>query len=246
MGKLNQVIAIEKGVKSRAHSELSEAYKVIQKPDLFNGFDKKYQSNAEDGDELPPERKLVHTTAPKMLDATRKALGDLFVVTARKDWTNQIARASIEIDGRVLLEDVPVSYLLFLEKHLTDIRTMIAALPVLDPGEDWKYDAESGLYRTDVTKTHRTKKVQRPLVLYNATPEHPAQTQLVTEDIIEGYWSTVRLSGAIAGTLKAEIQSRLEKLIIATKEAREKANALDEVPVPPTAPLFDYLFGLPA
>lgn len=243
MGQLNAIIAIEKGVKQRAHSEMTIAYHAIQKPELFNGFDKKYQSNAEDGDKLPPERKLVHHTASEMFDVVRKSLGDLFAVTARKDWTNQQARASIELDSGVLLSDVPVTYLLFLEKHLTDLRVMIEKLPVLDPGEDWKLDVASGLYRSDVSKTHRTKKIQRGLVLYDATPNHPAQTQMITEDIVEGYWSTVRLSGAIAGTRKAEIQSRLEKLIIATKEAREKANALDEIPVPPTAPIFSYLFG---
>ena len=54
----------------------------------------------------------------------------------------------------------------------------------LDPGSDWSVDPGTGLYKTDNTLTQRTKKVQRPITLYEATKEHPAQTQLITEDVI--------------------------------------------------------------
>ena len=47
MAKLNQIIAIEKGIKSRVYGDLTELNKAIQKPDLFNGFQKTYQKNLE-------------------------------------------------------------------------------------------------------------------------------------------------------------------------------------------------------
>jgi hypothetical protein len=34
-------------------------------------------------------------------------------------------------------------------------------------------------------------------VLYDATEHHPAQTQLISEDVIVGWWETVKHSGAI-------------------------------------------------
>ena len=51
MAKLNQIIAIEKGIKSKSHSEISELYKLVQKPALFNGFSKSYQANDEENGE---------------------------------------------------------------------------------------------------------------------------------------------------------------------------------------------------
>lgn len=245
MGKLNQIIAIEKGIKSRVHSEVTEAYKAIQKPDLFNGFSKTYQSNDENGDKLPPEKKQVHHTYEEMLRTIEGSMSQLFDVTARKDWSNQLSAADILVNGDKIVEQAPVPYLLFLEKNLTDIRTMVAAMPVLDPSEEWKQDEKSGLSRTEVSKTHRTKKVQRPIVLFPATPEHPAQTQLITEDVIDGYWSTTKLSGAMPSTLKETVLSRVDELIIAVKEAREKANGNEEAHNSPKAgeAIFGYIFG---
>lgn len=43
MTKLNQVIAVEKGVKSRDHSEVSALYKLAQKPELFNGANRVFR-----------------------------------------------------------------------------------------------------------------------------------------------------------------------------------------------------------
>lgn len=43
MAKLNQIIAVEKGVKSKSYSDLTELNKVVQKPDLFNGLVKRYE-----------------------------------------------------------------------------------------------------------------------------------------------------------------------------------------------------------
>lgn len=243
MGALNQIIAIEKGIKSRAVSEITEAYKKVQKPDLFNGFAKTYQSNDDNGDHLPPEKKQVHHTADEMLRIVETSMGQLFDITARKDWSNQLAAADVVVDGRKLLEQVPVPYLLFLEKNLNDIRVMVDKFPILDHSDVWEKDYSSGIYRTEVTKTHRTKKVQRPLVLYNATPEHPAQTQLVTEDVIEGYWSTVKLSGAMAATERAKVVDRIDKLIVAVKQAREAANSITEATASPKAgeKVFGYI-----
>jgi hypothetical protein len=59
IAKLNQIIAIEKGIKSRVSSELTKLYKTVQKPDLFNGFSKIYQKKDEESEDLPPEQKRV-------------------------------------------------------------------------------------------------------------------------------------------------------------------------------------------
>ena len=38
MAKLNQIIAVEKGIKSRSHQELSDAHHALQKPQLLAGI----------------------------------------------------------------------------------------------------------------------------------------------------------------------------------------------------------------
>lgn len=244
MAKLNQIIAIEKGIKSSAYGALTELNKAAQKPDLFNGFSKTYRKKDEDGEELPPEGKRVQYTSGEVLRAAERALTDLADVTARKDWTNCVAKADVVVDGKTLIASAPVSFLLFMEKQLTDLRTLVGNLPVLDVAEDWKSDPNSGLYRTEPTETHRTKKMQKPIVLYAATTEHPAQTQLITEDVIAGWWVLTRQSGAMPKPEKQKLQDRIDKLIQAIKQAREAANMFDETDAPTIGgPVFGYLLG---
>lgn len=240
MAKLNQIITIEKGIKSRVHGAFSELYKLVQKPELFNGFSKTYKKNNEEGEDFPPEYKRVQCETKNVLRAMESACRELFEVTARKDYTNCVAMADVKVDEVVIMTAVPVTYLLFLEKQLTDIRTFINALPVLDDTEQWVMDSGTGLYATYPTQTHRTKKVQRPLVMYPATDKHPAQTQLITEDVLVGYWQQVKQSGAIEKTKKQLLLERVVKLLQAVMQAREQANDIDEH-TPPANKVLDFI-----
>jgi len=244
VAKLNQIIAIEKGVKSRVYGELTEINKALQKPDLFNGFSKIYQKIGEDDEELPAERKKVQAEVPVVFKRVEKLMGELMKITARKDWSNTNAKASVRVNGVALLEEVPVTYLLFLEKQLTDLRTMIGNLPVLDDSENWTKDVNSGLYRAEETKTHRTKKVQKPIVLFPATAEHPAQTQLITQDVIAGHWTNVKQSGALPRPEKEKLLTRVDQLLQAIKVAREEANNAEEIVSPDVGQaIFNFLFA---
>ena len=40
MAKLNQILAIEKGIKTRVYGEFTELHNATQKPALMNGFHK--------------------------------------------------------------------------------------------------------------------------------------------------------------------------------------------------------------
>lgn len=242
MAKLNQIIAIEKGIKSRVYGEITELHKTIQKPALFNGFAKSYQPKDDDGESLPAERQRVQFVVDDVLRTVERLSSELFDVTARKDWSNCDARADIVLGGDVLVAKAPVTYMLFLEKQLTDLRTFIGVLPVLDDGETWSKDQNSGLMKTEPTQTHRTKKVQKPIVMYPATVEHPAQTQMVTEDVIAGFWSQVKQSGAMPKPHKEILVERIEKLLQAVKQAREAANGVEESKAPAIgAVIFNYL-----
>ena len=243
MAKLNQVIAIEKGVKSRAHSEISEIYKKVKRADLFNGITKTYQPKEENGETYPSENQKVQEFVTSILKQVAKSKAELFDVTAQKDFANMTATANVKIDGEIIIADAPVPFLLFLEKELTDLRTLIDNLPVLDSAEDWDKDEVSGLYKTPVTRRNSTKKVQKALVLYPATDKHPAQTQLITEDVTVGLWEQVKLSGAVPKPKQEELLEKTEKLLNAVKYAREEANQLDAAKVEVGDKIFSYLLS---
>lgn len=242
MAKLNQILAIEKGIKSESYAALTEYHKIILKPDLFAGMKKEYQSSNEDGDKLPPESKKVQFIATEMFKTVRGQHSRLLNIIARKDWSNCMAKADVVVDGEVIIKDTPVTYLLFLEKQLTDLHSIVKEMPILDSGDDWKMDDSLGVWKAPEVKTHRTKKVQKPLVLLQPTPEHPGNAVVITEDVVEGYWTTTRFSGAMQRPAKLEMLDRVEKLMQAVKIAREAANNIDEVEPPDVgAALFAYV-----
>src|ERR1700730_4940874 len=114
--KLNQVIAIEKGTKSRSLQELTEAHHNLQKTTLLAGISRTYRPKDEEGEQLPPESTRVQLRAEEVIATTTEVLTKLFDVVASKDWANCEAKADIVVDGTVLLAQVPATYLLFLEK----------------------------------------------------------------------------------------------------------------------------------
>jgi hypothetical protein len=245
MAKLNQIIAVEKGIKSRCCGTMSELHKVNQKPDLFSGFVKTFRKKDEDGEDFPVDKKKVQLNAEDSLERAFTALTELFDVSATKDWANcsTQATADVVVNGEILIPGAPLPFLLFMEKQVNDIRTFIENLPVLDESEDWSKDVNSGLYKTEPIPTHKTKKAQRPIVLSEATKEHPAQTQLITEDITIGYWDTVKHSGAIPAPRKKAILEKVEEFSKAVKFAREQANGAEAASIKVGEKIFKFLLA---
>ncbi|WP_433683770.1 hypothetical protein [Nocardia sp. CA-119907] len=242
MTKLNQIIAVEKGVKSGALRELAETHNQLQKPGLLAGIARTYQPKDEEGEQLPPESTRVQVKSEEVLRQTAATLTRLFDVTATKDWTNCEARADVRVDEQTLLAAVPVSYLLFLEKQLADLHTFVKKLPVLDAAEAWAFDDSSDTWRTDAVRTIRTKKVPRNHVKAEATEKHPAQVEVYYEDIAIGYWTTVKFSGALPARRVNELVERIEKLQQAVKFAREEANGTEVTDRKTGDVIFRYLF----
>ncbi|MEU0301142.1 hypothetical protein ABZ252_16990 [Streptomyces sp. NPDC006175] len=243
MTKLNQIIAVEKGVKSKSLQDITAAHHKVQKPALLAGISRTYQPKDEEGEQLPPESARVQIKAEEALREMSASLTRLFDVTATKDWANCSARADVTVDGRTVVSEVPVSYLLFLEKQLTDLHTFVKKLPVLDAAESWSLDPSTDLWKTDPVRTIRTKKVPRNHVKAEATDKHPAQVDVYYEDVPIGYWTTVKFSGALPARRVNELLERVEKLQHAVKFAREEANGADVTDRRVGDAVFGYLFG---
>ncbi|GHJ49110.1 hypothetical protein Cs7R123_64520 [Catellatospora sp. TT07R-123] len=243
MAKLNQIIAVEKGVKSRSFQDLTEAHHAVQKPALLSGISRTYQAKDEEGEQLPPESTRVQTRAEDVLRQISTTLTRLFDVTATKDATNCVARADVVVDDRVLLSDVPVTYLLFLEKQLTDLHTFVKKLPVLDAAESWVFSDSADCWSTEPVRTIRTKKVPRNHVKAEATEKHPAQVEVYYEDIAVGYWTTVKFSGSLPAKRVSVLLDRVERLQEAVKFARERANDTETVDRRVGEKVFGFLFA---
>jgi len=241
MAKLNQIIAVEKSVKAKAHANLTEAHQQLQKPALLAGIARTYRPKDEEGERLPPESTRVQVQAETMLRGAAASLTELFDVTLTKDTANCEARADVVVDGVVLLPKAPVTYLLFLEKQLVDLHTFLRKLPVLDPSESWHLDPAQDCYATEPVESLRTKKVPRNHVKAEATEKHPAQVEVYYEDITVGYWRTVKFSGALPARRVAELSERVEKLQRAVKFAREEANGHEVTQRHVGEALFGYL-----
>jgi hypothetical protein len=243
MARLNQIIAVEKGVKSRSFQDLTEAHHSLQKPTLLTGISRTYRPKDEEGEQLPPESTRVQVKSEDVIRQTVDVMTKLFDVTATKDWANCTAKADVIVDGQVLLKDVPATYLLFLEKQLVDLHTFVKKLPILDASESWNYDQSADAWATEPVQTVRTKKIPRNHVKAEATDKHPAQVEVYYEDVTVGYWRTIKFSGALPARRVNDLLERVEKLQEAVKFAREEANNAEAEDIKIGAKIFQYLFS---
>lgn len=243
MGKLCQVIAVVATKKAKTTAAITNSYHVIQKANLFDGISRTYQPKDEDGDRQPAENKLIQVKVGGLLKEVREAMTDLFDVIATQDFANQKAVADVVVGGKKVLSSVPVTHLLFLEKQLKDIETFLGKLPTLDPSEVWNYQEASDQWATLPTETVRTRKIPKAFVKAAATKEHPAQVETFHEDVVAGYWKTIKFSGAIPAKEKNKMIERIHELQEAIIKAREEANSLEVKPEYVGKHIFDFILG---
>lgn len=142
---------------------------------------------------------------------------------------NTVARADVVLDddkGTILLKGVPATALLELEKRLAEVRELISGAPTLDPAKGFDLDTQKGegIYKAREVTKNRTKKEPKVIVKYEATKEHPAQTEMFVVDVPSGTISEQEWSGMITPSTKADMLDRAEQLIRAVRRARSRAN----------------------
>lgn len=248
--KLNQIIAVEKGLKERTHRELTDIYQSLGKTEPMQGLSRTYAPLTEDGERMPPENKYVQVKVSELLSRIQKIMGEIADVTYTKDCGNTVAKADIAVDGTVLAKDVPATYLLYLEKVVTDLRTVLASLPKLDPADKWVWNAQQGFYESVPSMTARTKKTQAFIVVEGSgVPDKGVAPQVreVTNDVLAGYWTLTKFSATLEPTVVTALVERADKLLRAVKFAREEANGVEVPQLKIAESLFGYIFNdLPA
>jgi hypothetical protein len=84
MARLNQIIAVEKGVKSKSFQELTEAHHLLQKPAMLAGISRTYRPKDEEGEQLPPESTRVQLKAEEIIQRTAEILTRRYLATTSK------------------------------------------------------------------------------------------------------------------------------------------------------------------
>ncbi len=240
--KLCQIVAVLPSKKSAAEKTLTEAYHVLQKGDLFSGLTRTYQPKDETGEPQPAEKKLPQVRVKELIERATTFLTDVMDCVATQDTANCAARADVKVDGKVIASSVPVTHLLFLEKKLVDLTTFIGKLPVLDAAEEWEYRQDVDYWATKPAQNNRTKKTPRVIERSPATKEHPAQTELIHEDLFVGTWTLVKFSSAIPASERNAMLVRVAKLSEAVKMAREEANGMEVTSIKIGGAVLSYLF----
>lgn len=243
MPRLNQVIALTPGKKAAAQKKLTEVHHLLAKGDKLFGITRDYKPLDENGEQQPAERKYVEVKCREAVRAAAPELAEMFDAVATVDIGNTHAKADVVVDGVKVLEAVPVTHLLFLEKQLTDLQTFAEKLPVLDPAERWTFDPNTDTYVSEASQTNRTKKIPKNHEKAPATDRHPAQVEIFTEDVLVGVWTVKKFSGAVPAKERNELLARVRKLAEAVKVAREEANNVEVVKQKVGAKVLKFVFG---
>ncbi len=74
MTRLNQIIAVEAGVKSRTYADLTAADKTLKRADALAGISRSYRPIDDEGEALPSEHKIVQVRVDDVLEETAKKL----------------------------------------------------------------------------------------------------------------------------------------------------------------------------
>jgi hypothetical protein len=248
MSKLHELLAVQgnlAGQATKLRTELETTF--VKKRQLFEETRKVFTPLGENVQPKVEEEKAIQTTVGQEIDWISKYLAKAVDVAYQIDLANREAAANVVTDNdEILLKDVPATTLLQLEKRITEWKSLIDAIPTLDPVKGFTLDVSRGMgiYKArEVTKA-RTRKGKKLYVKYEATKEHPAQTELIDEDIQTGTVSEQEWSALITPGVKAKLLERVEALIRAVARARSKANeqAVDISDKKIGATLLEYVF----
>ena len=226
MSKLHEVLAVEQSLENQANKVRTDLMTTFEKRrNLFEEKKTVFTPSEEGQTEVVEQQSDIQSTVKKELDWIAPHLAKALDASYQVAEANTQARADVVLeDGSVLLKNVPATSLLELDKRTAEIHALVLSIPTLDPAKGFTLDINRGIYQArEVLKT-RTRKSKRVIVLYDATDKHPAQTQLIDEDLPIGKIREQEWSGLITPMEKAEMINKVEVLQRAVRKARSRAN----------------------
>ena len=233
MTKLAELLAAQKTPNGAWNTLKEETKKKFAKQgDYFNGHSKSLtmltDAPTNEAIELQArEDRPVTATVYDTLEYALQIYGKAEDLQYQKNETDRIAVASVMWKGQVLLKDMPVHELMGLDARLTQIRELFEAVPTLDASKHWIPDKDAGKHMWVVRQpviTTKTDKQLFPVVMQEATKEHPAQVQVASKDVPVGKFTLILRSGMATTTQKSEALKLMDDLLVEVKKARQRAN----------------------
>ncbi len=228
MAKLHELLAVSPNLQNQAAKATSDVLVSFdKKKHLFGEQIVTFTPKEEGAQAITEARSDLQETVHNQVDFVTRLWSKVLDVDYQMDVANTQASADVILeDGTPLLADVPATTLLELETRLKSLRDFAAAIPTLDPAKGFVPDMSrgKGIFKAREVQKNRTKKEQRPMVLYPATDKHPAQVQVITEDIKVGTITEQEWSALITPATKSDVLDRCDMLLRAVKKARSKAN----------------------
>lgn len=248
--KLNELLSVNENLKTQADKTRSElAATFTNKRHHFSESIQTFTPNTENAASTTEAQLDLQTTVKKELKWIAPFLAKALDSANKIAVANTQAKADVVLEtGETLLTGVPATSLLELGKRVNELLEFAKQIPTLDPAKGFQVDPQRGedvFKARDVVKV-RTAKQAKVLTLAPATDKHPAQAQLVSEDVPTGVITVREWSGLITTTEKGQILERIEVLARAVAKARARANDT-EVPGAAEAigdTLIKYAFGV--
>lgn len=231
MGILHELLAVEGDLKARAQEAAARLKSLFQNGQgNFLGQTIVYKPLEELGEQFPPQVTHVATTVDEELAIIGQHYENWIDAALQKEQTNQKTRATLVIGGATV--DLSATSLLNLEAKLLELRSMYKDIPTNDVTIPWRWDDATENFVSESPETrHRTKKVIRSHVAYEATDKHPAQVETYNEDMIVGFLTTTKQSGMITPADKRARMEKINSLLQAVKQARQRANNIEVQPI---------------
>ena len=233
MTKLHELLAVETNLENQANKV---------RTDLMNTFEKKrhlfeekrilFNPVAENEPPVTESQSDLQSTVVKELDWIQPHLAKALDASFQVADANTRAVADVILDDEketVLLTGVPATALLELEKRMAELHAFVTAIPTLDPAKGFKLDANrgAGVYQAREVNKNRTKKTPKAFVKAEATKEHPAQVDVIHEDIVTGRIQEQEWSGLMTPSDKADLLAKTDMLARAVRRARSRANEVE-------------------
>lgn len=253
MTKQHQILAVEPTRQAAAEKQLTECTTTFSKKEtLFKGNTRilemfgKDDTNSVEYTSLEAKDRVdnkVQYTVPENLNYMAGVYGAWLDVMFTKELTNQAAKADVVIDGVTVIEGAPATFLLGLENKMGKLRELYLSMPTLAPGITWTKAEELGpnLWRGSEETDMKTLNTDQQTLLKQSSDKHP--DTLVTVKTVKniGKYKKQEFSGMISVAEKASMIARLDRLLMAIKDARMRANDVDAIEKKCSMSVFQYL-----
>jgi hypothetical protein len=245
-GKLHELLAVEGDLEGTFKRIVEEAINTLaKKPDHFIAMQKKLEMfDDEKKQENLEERKEMVTTVLAKMDYVAEHSIRYFDAVYQKEKTNQKAVADLVVDGNILATNIPATFLLGMETKLKRVRELYESAPTLQPGIKWDEDSNLGIgvYSAVFPDIKlKTAKTFQHKILVAPTDKHPAQIEKWEEQIPVGKYTTTTQCSMLTPLKKSIFLGKIDKLIQACKQARQRANTQEVEVVSIGKQLFDYI-----